>query len=120
MTHHQNSQGIQTLLEAEKNAARIVQKARAYRVQRLKDARTEAAREIEELKEQKNLEFQDFEAEHVGSSDQSSVKVASETEEKLKAVQKAFNESKDSVIDKLLSAVTNVEPKVHINVTVRQ
>jgi len=54
---HQNSQGIQTLLDAEKEAAKIVQKARQYRVQRLKDARTEAAKEIEELKAQKKCRF---------------------------------------------------------------
>lgn len=30
------------------------------RVQRLKDARSEAAKEIEELKAQKNTEYQDF------------------------------------------------------------
>lgn len=30
------------------------------RVQRLKDARSEAAKEIEELKAQKNVEYQDF------------------------------------------------------------
>ncbi|CAI2171966.1 5660_t:CDS:2, partial [Funneliformis geosporum] len=119
-THHQNSQGIQTLLEAEKEAAKIVQKARQYRVQRLKDARTDAARAIEELKEQKNSEFQNFEAEHVGSSDQSNVKVAAETDEKLVEVQKAFEKNKNSVIDKLLFAVTNVEPKVHINVKLRK
>ena len=38
------------------------------RVQRLKDARTEAAKEIEELKEQKNAEFKAFEAEVIHKS----------------------------------------------------
>jgi len=62
----QQTQGIQTLLEAEKDAAKIVQQARQCsswfrsfpahngemrsvdRVQRLKDARSEAQKEIEE------------------------------------------------------------------------
>jgi len=118
MAHHQNSQGIQTLLEAEKEAAKIVQKARQYRVQRLKDARTEAAKEIEELKTQKNAEFKDFEADHAGTSDQSFTKLTGETEAKLAAIQTAFDKNKNSVIEKLLTTVTTVEPKVHVNVKI--
>lgn len=72
-------------MDAEREAAKIVQKAKQCkkdiyikgvggddskrgthmffvldRVQRLKDARSEAAKEIEELKAQKNAEYQDF------------------------------------------------------------
>ncbi|RIA96470.1 H+-ATPase G subunit-domain-containing protein [Glomus cerebriforme] len=115
---HQNSQGIQTLLEAEKEAAKIVQKARQYRVQRLKDARTEAAKEIEELKAQRNTDFQEFEAEHAGNSDQSFAKLNAETDAKLAAIQTAFDNNKNAVMEKLLAAVTTVEPKVHTNVKV--
>ncbi|EJT45598.1 hypothetical protein A1Q1_05935 [Trichosporon asahii var. asahii CBS 2479] len=57
-----NSQGIQTLLEAEKEAAKVVQKARQYRVQKLKDARSEAAKEIEQYKAQKEADFKKFES----------------------------------------------------------
>ncbi|KAG1632226.1 hypothetical protein G6F45_004261 [Rhizopus arrhizus] len=55
-----NSQGINTLLDAEREAAKIVQKAKQYRVQRAKDARLEAAKEIENIKAQKNAEYQSF------------------------------------------------------------
>ncbi|CAG8453267.1 5638_t:CDS:2 [Paraglomus occultum] len=113
-----NSQGIQTLVEAEKEAAKIVQKARQYRVDRLKAARTEAAKEIEALKAQKNEEFQQFETEHAGSSDQSFAKITAETETKLAQIQEAFNEHKAAVIERLLSAVTTVEPTLHANVRV--
>ncbi|CAB4428668.1 V-type ATPase [Rhizophagus irregularis] len=115
---HQNSQGIQTLLDAEKEAAKIVQKARQYRVQRLKDARTEAAKEIEALKAEKNAEFQNFESEHAGFSDQSSTQLNAETDAKLAAIQTAFDKNKNAVIEKLLTAVTTAEPKMHINVKV--
>jgi hypothetical protein len=53
--------GISTLLEAEKEAAKIVAKAKAYRTQRLKDARQEASKETEALKASKAAEFQQFE-----------------------------------------------------------
>ena len=54
----QNSQGIQILLEAEKEASKIVQKGRQYRIQKLKDAKTEAQKEIYALKAQKQSEFE--------------------------------------------------------------
>lgn len=54
------SQGIQTLLEAEKEASKIVQKARTYRTQKLKDARSEAAKDIENIKSKKEKEYQDY------------------------------------------------------------
>lgn len=79
------STGIQTLLEAEKEAAKIVQKARTCkwkierkkfnvdsmlmitlfldRTQKLKDARSEAAKEIEELKSKQEDEFNNFKKE---------------------------------------------------------
>ncbi|CAG8433332.1 13064_t:CDS:2 [Ambispora gerdemannii] len=111
----QNSQGITTLLEAEKEAAKTVQRARQYRVQRLKDARTEAAKEIEALKTQKNAEFQEFEAMHTGSSDQSFARVTTETEQKLQEVQAAVQKNHLLVTERLLTAITKVEPKIHRN-----
>ncbi|CAG8667251.1 12083_t:CDS:2 [Gigaspora rosea] len=111
----QSSQGIQTLLEAEKEAAKVVQKARTYRVTRLKEARTEAIKEIEALKARKNAEFQAFEAEHAGSSDQSVALVEAETESRLVTIQEAFENKKSVVMEKLFAAVTNVQPKLHKN-----
>jgi hypothetical protein len=77
----QQSQGIQTLLEAEKDAAKTVQQARqctsreelvlaahpltcaiADRVEQLKKARSEASKEIEEYKKTKEQEFKSFES----------------------------------------------------------
>ena len=56
----QKSQGIQTLLEAEKEAAAIVDKARAYRAQRVKDAQGEAEKEIDEIKQAHERELAEF------------------------------------------------------------
>lgn len=53
-----NTQGIATLLDAEKESSKIVAKARQYRVQRLKEARSEALKEIEAFKVAKEKEFQ--------------------------------------------------------------
>ncbi|CAG8578729.1 11490_t:CDS:2, partial [Ambispora leptoticha] len=111
----QNSQGITTLLEAEKEAAKTVQRARQYRVQKLKDARTEAAKEIEALKEQKNAEYKDFAAKHVGSSGQSVAKVTADEQDKLKEIETAVEKNRSLVTERLLAAVTKVEPRMHRN-----
>ncbi|KAI9469903.1 MAG: G subunit of V-type ATPase [Benjaminiella poitrasii] len=110
-----NSQGINTLLDAEREAAKIVQKAKQYRVQRLKDARSEAAKEIEELKAQKNIEYQNFVAQHSGESDQSLSKVDQETEAKIQEIREAAEKNKEEAIQKIMKAITNVETKAHEN-----
>ncbi|KAJ3416517.1 H(+)-transporting V1 sector ATPase subunit G [Chytridiales sp. JEL 0842] len=113
-----SNQGIQTLLEAEKDASKIVTKARQYRVQRLKDARTEAAKEIEVLKAEKQKEFLEYEKQYVGNTDDSYAKVNQETDQKLVEINEAFKTNQDLVFRKLLEAVVNVDPKVHINAKV--
>ncbi|KAI8926617.1 H+-ATPase G subunit-domain-containing protein [Entophlyctis helioformis] len=112
----QNSQGIQTLLEAEKEASKIVAKSRQYRVQRLKDARTEASKEIEALKAQKTREFQDFEKQFAGDSDESVIKAQAHTEQALIDINTAFAKNKEAVIQNLLAAIVKCEPTVHANV----
>ncbi|KAE9401083.1 V-type ATPase [Gymnopus androsaceus JB14] len=113
----QQSQGIQTLLEAEKAAAKIVQEARQYRVQKLKDARTEATREIEEYKKAKETEFKKFEASHAGTTSEAQAAVDKDTEVKLQSITDAYNSHKDEVVQKLLDRVTQVKPELHRNLT---
>ncbi|KAJ3102304.1 H(+)-transporting V1 sector ATPase subunit G [Phlyctochytrium planicorne] len=115
----QSSQGIQTLLEAEKEASKIVTKARQHRVQRLKDARAEALKEIETLKAEKNKEFVNFEKTHSGSTDESFSKVNLETDAKIEEVKAAYLKNKDQVIQKILAQLVNVDPKVHPNANVK-
>ncbi|KAL1923458.1 uncharacterized protein VTP21DRAFT_8438 [Calcarisporiella thermophila] len=109
------NQSIQTLLEAEKEAAKIVQKAKQYRVQRLKDARTEATKEIEQLKHQKEEEFKMYEKEHTGTSSQLVQRLEAETEQKIKEIREQYEKNKKEVVEKLLLTVTTVEPKIHEN-----
>ncbi|EPS43202.1 hypothetical protein H072_2813 [Dactylellina haptotyla CBS 200.50] len=135
---------IQTLLNAEQEAQKIVQKARAYRVQRVKDARSEAQKEIEEYRQKKEEEFQRFESEvqlpsdyiiplyshipaamisnnlwrckqHSGINAQAEKDAEKEIEGKLKEIDEAGNKSRDKVIQDLIAAVTAVKAEPHIN-----
>ncbi|KAK7061098.1 hypothetical protein VNI00_000834 [Paramarasmius palmivorus] len=111
----QHSQGIQTLLEAEKEAAKIVQQARQYRVQRLKDARAEASKEIEEYKKTKEDEFKAFEASRAGTTSNAQAAIDKETEAKLNSITESYNKNKDAVVKKLLDRVVLVKPELHRN-----
>ncbi|ESK96438.1 vacuolar atp synthase subunit [Moniliophthora roreri MCA 2997] len=111
----QQSQGIQTLLEAEKEAAKIVQQARQYRVQRLKDARAEASKEIEEYKKAKEDEFKSFEASRAGTTSNAQAAIDKETEIKLNSITESYNKNKDAVVKKLLDRVVLVKPELHRN-----
>ncbi|EJD43772.1 V-type ATPase [Auricularia subglabra TFB-10046 SS5] len=111
----QQSQGIQTLLEAEKEAAKVVQQARAYRVQKLKDARSEAEKEIAEYKAQKENEFQAYSSERSGSTQTSQSAVDKDTDAKLAQIQAVYAQRKDAVVKKLLERAVLIEPTLHPN-----
>ncbi|GJJ11084.1 hypothetical protein Clacol_005315 [Clathrus columnatus] len=112
---NQSSQGIQTLLEAEKDAASVVQEARQYRTQRLKDARSQASKEVEEYKKQKEEEFKSLESKNAGSTENLQAQVDKETEQKISELKKVYEAHKDAVLDKILDRVTKVNPELHRN-----
>ncbi|KAK9248340.1 H+-ATPase G subunit-domain-containing protein [Lipomyces tetrasporus] len=111
----QSSTGIQTLLEAEKEAQAIVAKARAYRTQKLKDARIEASKEIEAYKSAKEAEFKKFESEHSSSNTKAEEEANVSVQSDLIAIKEAAAKAKDAVVVQLLEAVTTPKPTLHIN-----
>ncbi|KAL7411382.1 H+-ATPase G subunit-domain-containing protein [Mrakia frigida] len=113
----QQSAGIATLLEAEKEASKVVQVARQYRTQKLKDARSEAAKEIETYKAKKEEEFKQYEKEHAGSSTSSQSTIDTSTEQSLSTLRSSFSTNRPSVVQKLLDRVVLVKPELHRNLT---
>ncbi|EKM49987.1 uncharacterized protein PHACADRAFT_213758 [Phanerochaete carnosa HHB-10118-sp] len=113
----QQSQSIQTLLEAEKEAAKVVQQARDYRVKKLKDARTQAQKEIDEYRKFKEDEFKAFEASHAGNTQHVQAAVDEETEVKKGEIAEQYAQNKDAVVKKLLDRVTLITPELHRNLT---
>jgi len=116
----QQSQSIQTLLEAEKEAAKVVQAARQYRVQRLKDARTEATNEIEAYRKTKEQEFSAFQSAHAGTTQDAQSIIDKETEDRLGNITDEYKTHKDDVLRKLLDRVVLVEPELHRNLQKQQ
>jgi len=108
----QNSAGIQTLLDAEREAQKIVQKAREYRTKRVKDARSEAQKEIEEYRNQKESEFKAFEKEHSSGNAQAESDADKDTEKQLQEIKQIGGKTGPKVVDDLLKAVLDPHPEV--------
>ncbi|EDN07912.1 vacuolar ATPase [Histoplasma capsulatum] len=104
----QNSAGIQTLLDAEREAQKIVQN----RTKRIKDARTEAQNEIEEYRQRKEEEFRKFEAEHSSGNKVAEDEANKEAEMKVQEIKNIGKKKGGQVIGDLIHAVTDVNPQV--------
>ncbi|GKZ23740.1 hypothetical protein AbraIFM66951_009772 [Aspergillus brasiliensis] len=107
----QNSAGIQTLLDAEREAQKIVQQAREYRTKRIREAKSEAQKEIEEYRKQKEEEFKKFEAEHSSGYKKAEEDANKEAEVKLQEIKVAGNERGQKVIETLIHALVDVKPE---------
>ncbi|KAJ5782121.1 hypothetical protein N7457_003895 [Penicillium paradoxum] len=105
----QNSAGIQTLLDAEREAQKIVQKDRTKRI---RDAKAEAQKEIEEYKKQKEDEYKKFEAEHSSGFKVAEEEANKEAETKLQEIKVAGEKQGDKVVADLIRVTTDVKPEV--------
>nr|OQO23861.1 hypothetical protein B0A51_05873 [Rachicladosporium sp. CCFEE 5018] len=105
-----NSAGIQTLLDAEREAQKIVQRAREYRTKKVKDAKSEAQKEIEEYRQQKQEEFEKFEKEQNGGNKKAEEDADKETEKKLAEIKQIGEKTGPKVVQDLLNAVVDVKP----------
>ncbi|KAK0701204.1 H+-ATPase G subunit-domain-containing protein [Apiosordaria backusii] len=106
----QNSAGIQTLLDAEREASKIVQKAREYRTKRVREARDEAKKEIEAYRAKKEAEYKKFEAEQTQGNKAAEEEANKEADAKIAEIRAAGKKNQDKVIKDLLEAVFNPHP----------
>ncbi|CAI7595813.1 unnamed protein product [Penicillium glandicola] len=105
----QNSAGIQTLLDAEREAQKIVQKDRT---QRIRDAKSEAQKEIEEYKKQKEQEYKKFEGEHSSGYKVAEDEANKEGDVKLQEIKDAGKNQGEKVIADLIRVTTDVKLEV--------
>lgn len=112
----QHSQEVQLLLTAEKRASEKVAEARKRKARRLKQAKEEAAAEIEQFKAERQAAFNKYENEHMGSRGDIEKKIDLDLNEKLGAMAKRIESTKQTILDRLIEeVVTNVDPKLHRN-----
>ncbi|KAI4256248.1 MAG: hypothetical protein L6R42_006332 [Xanthoria sp. 1 TBL-2021] len=83
-----------------------------YRSKRVKDARSEAQKEIEDYRKQKEDEFHKFEKEHTSGNKKAEEDASQDAEEQVKAIRSAGDKQGQQVVDDLLRVVTDVRPEV--------
>ena len=87
---------------------------------RLKEAKEEAAREIEDYRKQRESQFQEQQAKYAGSKDDFAQKMKVDTDKKLAQISIRVDEQKGEVIDSLLELVYDIQPELHKNVHIQK
>jgi V-type H+-transporting ATPase subunit G len=96
--------------QAERDASKIVQKAREFRTKRVREARDEAKKEIDAYRSSKEDEFKKFESEHSAGNKAAEDEASKEADAKIKEIKAAGQKSQDKVVSDLLKAVLDVKP----------
>ncbi|XP_033225517.1 V-type proton ATPase subunit G [Belonocnema kinseyi] len=109
------TQGIQQLLAAEKRAAEKVSEARKRKALRLKQAKKEAHDEIEKYREEREKQFREFEAKHMGSKEDVAARIDADTQLKIEEMNIAVGHHKNTVMMKILDLVYDIKPELHKN-----
>jgi len=110
----QKSQGIQQLLAAEKKAADLVADARKRKTKRLKQAKEEAAAEIEQFRNECEKKFKEKQASEMGQEDFQK-RITDETGQRLEEMASQIQTNKGAVIDRMLDLVYDINPELHEN-----
>lgn len=85
------------------------------KAQRLKEAKEEAAKEIEEYRKERESHFQEQQKKFIGSKDDFTAKIGEESEQKLRVIQEDVKDHKEQVISRLLELVYDIQPELHRN-----
>lgn len=103
-----NSSGIQTLLEAERKAQETVQEARAFRSQRLKASKADAAKEIEEYQKTKENEFYSASSKSENEGSQAESTADRNAQKDIDALKTSAEKGRAGVIQYLVEQTTTV------------
>ncbi|PSS20679.1 hypothetical protein M430DRAFT_27698 [Amorphotheca resinae ATCC 22711] len=85
---------------------------RTDRTKRVKEARDEAKKEIDEYRKAKEAEFKKFELEHTSGNKKAEEEANKDAEAQIKQIQQAGKKGQDQVVKDLLKAVFDIKPVV--------
>jgi len=100
------NEGIQKLLEAEKEATKIVDEARQHKMKRLKQAKAEAKTDLEKLTSEYEVKYKEIETKIMDSTFEDTFNKKIETE--LIEMEKRVKETENAVIQSLVDQIKNV------------
>merc|ERR1712140_117859 len=104
-----------SLLQSSKMASEKVSEARKRKNRRLKQAKEEAQAEIEKYKGEREAQFREHEARFAGSKGDVASRIDADAKARIEAMNSSVGANKEKVIESLIDAVCNIEPKVHVN-----
>lgn len=85
------------------------------KARRLKQAKDEATDEIEKYRSERERQFKDFEAKHMGSREGVAAKIEVDTKARIEEMNRAIVVQKESVILQVLNFVYDIKPEMHKN-----
>ena len=83
---------------------------------RLKEAKEEATREIEEYRKEREAKFQAQQRKYAGSKDDFALKMQEDTQMKLRQIATDIDRNKEAVIKQLMALTYDIKPELHRNV----
>lgn len=81
----------------------------------MKQAKEEAQDEIEKYRKDRERQFREFEAKHMGSREDVAAKIEQDTKIRIDEMNKAVLSQKEPVIHEILKLVYSIKPEVHKN-----
>ncbi len=110
--------GVQILLDAEKEANRVVSQARTYRTERLRAARDSAAADLAALREARAAEYAEIEARLLAELHEDAAREAAGVEAQLAELRDGAAGGVESAARVLVHTVVSVCPEMHPNASV--
>lgn len=100
------------LKEAEKQASSLVADARKSRVDRMKEAKSEAEKSVTQYRLDKEANYQAKLSKHAGDSGSTGEQLETETNRSISKLNEDFNSRNDKVEDMLVDLVMKIQCKV--------
>lgn len=96
----------------EQNIKKIILSGKA---RRLKQAKEEAKDEIEKYRLEREKQFKEFEAKHMGSKEDVAARIEADAKVKIEEMGKSVIKNKAAVISEILNLVYDIKPELHKN-----
>ncbi|KAL0214629.1 hypothetical protein P9112_006813 [Eukaryota sp. TZLM1-RC] len=98
--------GINSLLEAETEAAKMIEEARNMRAKRMLQAKKEAEQTIAKLQADNDTRIEEFTKEHIGDIEEYRRSLKEETATKIQQLESRVTENLEHTVQELLSIIT--------------
>ena len=104
----ENNTNIKLLMEAEEKAKKVVDNAKAEKVQKLAQAQQDARQRVAEMRAAKDEEFRQYQASHTSDLDEQTHGLSADTDKRIEVINTNVAENMDAPIQFLSDGVLRV------------